>query len=320
MSFTALYSLGEESPLRIQLIAGADPYSLDLAGLLQPLRLAAAKVGPQRLELSVTALEQVLQDGAQERPYHHVSLLVAEHERLPQSVEARRRLLDCCQHAQVWGAVGGAVLWLAQCNELQGVRTALSWHLYPELTEVAEGAVLTPRLFELDGNRLTCCGGSASIDFGLALVEAFCGATVQAEVQELMCLDRVRGAEARQRLALRARFGQLQPKLAEAVTLMEANLEEPLTTDDIANLVGISRRQLERQFKQFLGSVPSRYYLELRLQKARQLLLSSHHSIVQVGLICGFSSSSHFSTAYGALFGLTPRDERQRKLAPEMDD
>jgi AraC-like DNA-binding protein len=85
----------------------------------------------------------------------------------------------------------------------------------------------------------------------------------------------VRGQEERQRVALQARFGALQPKLTEAVTLMEANIEEPLSTDDIANLVGLSRRQLERLFKQYLGSLPSRYYLELRLQRARQLLLET---------------------------------------------
>ncbi len=97
--------------------------------------------------------------------------------------------------------------------------------------------------------------------------------------------------------------------------LMEANLEEPLSTDDIASLVGMSRRQLERLFKQFLNRQPSRYYLELRLARSRQLLQGTHHSIVQVGLMCGFSSGSHFSTAFGALFGNTPRQERQRKLA-----
>ena len=70
--------------------------------------------------------------------------------------------------------------------------------------------------------------------------------------------------------------------------------------------------------EQFLGIVPSRYYLELRLQKARQLVQQSNHSIVQVGLICGFSSSSHFSTAYSALFGRAPRDERQKMLARQM--
>jgi transcriptional regulator GlxA family with amidase domain len=91
----------------------------------------------------------------------------------------------------------------------------------------------------------------------------------------------------------------LQPKLSEAVTLMEANIEEPLSTDDIAGLVGLSRRQLERLFKQYLDSLPSRYYLELRLQRARRLLLDTNYSIVQVGLMCGFSSGSHFSTARG---------------------
>jgi transcriptional regulator GlxA family with amidase domain len=116
-------------------------------------------------------------------------------------------------------------------------------------------------------------------------------------------------------VALQARFGALQPKLSEAVALMEANIEEPLSTDEIAQLAGISRRQLERLFKQYLGSLPSRYYLELRLRRARQLLLDTNHSIVQVGLMCGFSSGSHFSTAFGALFGNTPREERQRKLA-----
>ena len=84
---------------------------------------------------------------------------------------------------------------------------------------------------------------------------------------------------------------------------------------EIAQLAGVSRRQLERLFKQYLGSLPSRYYLELRLQRARQLLRDTNHSIVQVGLMCGFSSGSHFSTAFGALFGKTPREERQRKLA-----
>jgi transcriptional regulator GlxA family with amidase domain len=196
----------------------------------------------------------------------------------------------------------------------------LPWDLYPEVNDAAEQALLTPRLFECDGGRLTCCGGSASLDFGLTLVAAICGPALQAQVKEALCVERVRGPDERQRLALQARFGERQPKLAEAVALMEANIEEPLSTDEIAQLVGISRRQLERQFKQYLGSVPSRYYMELRLQKARALLLHSHHSIVQVGLICGFASSSHFATAYGSLFGLAPRDERQRKLSPDMGE
>ena len=96
---------------------------------------------------------------------------------------------------------------------------------------------------------------------------------------------------------------------------MEANFEEPLPTEDIARLVGVSRRQLERLFKQHLDSLPSRYYLEMRLARARQLLRETSQSILQIGLSCGFSSGPHFSSAYRGHFGITPRDERTRRLA-----
>lgn len=315
MPFSALSSLAREAPLRIRLIDAADAMSLALAGLATPLREAARALGPERLVVDVIDLDQL---DAAAGPHYQITLLVADGQRLPLAPHACRRLLDHCQRSPVWGAVGHAVLWLARLGEMRGVRTALPWTLYPELNDLAEEAVLTPRLFELDGHRLSCCGGSATIDFALTLVDALWGPDLQARIRETMCVERVRGPAERQRQALQARFGELQPKLAEAVALMEANIEEPLSADELANLVGLSRRQLERQFKQYLGTAPSRYYLELRLERARQLLLHSHHSIVQVGLICGFTSSSHFSTAYGTVFGIAPRDERQRKLAPDM--
>jgi transcriptional regulator GlxA family with amidase domain len=227
-----------------------------------------------------------------------------------------RALVERCRAAPFWGGVGAGVLWLAEAGALNGVRTAFPWSLYADADSRADQAIFTPHLYEIDGNRLTCCGGAASVDFALTLIDIIFGSSVQAPVKELLCVDRVRGREERQRVALQARFGTLQPKLTEAVTLMEANLEEPLSTDEIAQLAGVSRRQLERLFKQYLGSLPSRYYLELRLNRARQLLLDTNYSIVQVGLMCGFSSGSHFSTAFGALFGNTPREERQRRLAP----
>jgi len=302
-----LARLAQEKPLRILLINAGEAESLTWSGLVQPLRLAARALGEGALQLDSV-------DAAQLPPpsSYHLALLVAdEGQPAPPSVRA---LVERCRAADVWGGVGAAVLWLADAGAMDGARTALPWALYPDVGERADRAVMTPHLFEIDGARLSCCGGAASIDFSLTLVELLFGAALQAQLKEALCIDRVRDREERQRVALQARFGQLQPKLSEAVTLMEANIEEPLSTDDIANLVGLSRRQLERLFKQYLGSLPSRYYLELRLQRARQLLQGTHHSIVQVGLMCGFSSGSHFSTAFGALFGNTPREERQRRM------
>lgn len=311
MQAADLSLLAQETPLRILLVNAGAPDALTWSGLVQPLRLAAKLLGPERLHVDLRSPDKFV-DGAQR--HWHLVLLVADESEAALRPANLRNLIECCRSAPFWGGVGAAVLWLADAGVLHGVRSALPWALYPDVTGLSEQAVLTPHLYECDARRLTCCGGAASIDFAVTLIEQLFGATVQAQVKETLCIDRVRGPDERQRVALQARFGVLQPKLSEAVALMEANIEEPLSTDEIAHLSGISRRQLERLFKQYLGSLPSRYYLELRLRRARQLLLDTNHSIVQVGLMCGFSSGSHFSTAFGALFGNTPREERQRKL------
>ncbi|WP_228894037.1 GlxA family transcriptional regulator [Pseudoduganella aquatica] len=310
MPFSNLSRLSREQPLRMLLVLAGEADTLTWAGLVQPLRLAARSVGV-RFELDIRSPQQV----AEAPPGGwHVALLVADEQQAESPPAQLRLVAERLRSAPYWGGVGAGVLWLAEAGMMGGVRIALPWALYADTEGITERAILTPHLFEIDGPHLSCCGGSASADFALTLIDALYGANVQAEVKEALCIDRVRSHEERQRVALQARFGALQPKLSEAVTLMEANIEEPLSTDDIANLVGLSRRQLERLFKQYLGSLPSRYYLELRLQRARQLLLETNSSIVQVGLMCGFSSGSHFSTAFGTLFGNTPREERQRKL------
>jgi transcriptional regulator GlxA family with amidase domain len=311
MTQLELSRLAQEAPLRVLLVHAGEPDSLTWSGLVQPLRLAAKLLGPERLHVDVRSPDKFTAD---QRLWHLV-LLVADEAEAALRPANLRTVVARCRAAPCWGGVGAGVLWLAEAGALNGARAALPWSLYPDVDMRADQALLSPHLYEIDGARITSCGGAASIDFALTLVDLLFGATVQAQVKEILCVDRVRGPDERQRVALQARFGVLQPKLTEAVTLMEANIEEPLSTDDIAQLAGVSRRQLERLFKQYLGSLPSRYYLELRLQRARQLLRDTNHSIVQVGLMCGFSSGSHFSTAFGALFGNTPREERQRKLS-----
>ncbi len=254
---------------------------MGFVGLFQVLRLAAAELGEERLQLDVVQAHQLPAQAA------HLVLLVADRS-IP--TEQSSALLAQCRQAGLYGAVGAVVDWLKERGDVKGDAN----HLY-----------------DLGHNPLTCCGGAAAIDFALALVQALFGDTLQATIMEALCVTQVRAAD-EPRPQARSRF---QPALAEALRLMETHIEEPLNSDDIANLAGISRRQLERLFKQHLGNMPARYYLELRLQKGRSLLLESHHSIVQVGLMCGFSSGAHFSTAYGALFGITPRAERQKKLA-----
>jgi transcriptional regulator GlxA family with amidase domain len=105
--------------------------------------------------------------------------------------------------------------------------------------------------------------------------------------------------------------GLFHENLIEAAALMEANLEEPLSLDEIAHLVGVSRRQIERLFKRYVGEVPTKYYLDMRLRRARGLLLQTSMSIMEVAVACGFQSPPHFSKCYRDLFGHTPSAERR---------
>jgi transcriptional regulator GlxA family with amidase domain len=125
----------------------------------------------------------------------------------------------------------------------------------------------------------------------------------------------LRGGEERQRIPFVTAPGERNPRLNDALQLMEANIEDPLATDEIAGLVGISRRQLERLFRQYLGAMPSKYYLNLRLAKARTQLQRTSKSVVQISLASGFASAAHFSNAYRDRFGVTPREERRNWIA-----
>lgn len=200
---------------------------------------------------------------------------------------------------------------LARSGLLDDYKATIHWENLASAREEFPRVNFTQDLFQLDRDRFTCAGGTASIDMMLGLIRRDFGNELSCKISEILICDRVRGNNDRQRTPLRMHLGTSQPKLTEAVTLMEANIEEPMSLDELSGYVGISRRQLERLFKKYLNCVPTRYYLELRLTRARQLLLQTNKSIVDVALACGFISSPHFSKCYRDFFGIPPRDERR---------
>lgn len=199
---------------------------------------------------------------------------------------------------------------LARAGLLNGRRAAIHWENLPGFSEAFPEVEATSDLFEIDHDRYTCCGGTAALDMMLHLIAERHGPALAAKVSEQCMLDRVRGPHDRQRLPLRERLGIHHPKLIAAVELMEANVEEPLGQGEIANLVGVSRRQLERLFARHLGRTPAQYYLKTRLARARHLLYQTEMPVMDVALACGFVSPSHFATCYRQLYGRTPRTER----------
>ncbi|MBA1187524.1 GlxA family transcriptional regulator [Pseudomonas entomophila] len=218
------------------------------------------------------------------------------------------------------GGLSAGVYPLASLGLLDGYRAAVHWRWQDDFAERFPKVIATSHLFDWDRDRLTACGGLSVVDLMLAVLARDHGAELAGAVSEELVVERIREGGERQRIPLQNRLGSSHPKLTQAVVLMEANIEEPLTTDEIAQHVCVSRRQLERIFKQYLNRVPSQYYLELRLNKARQMLLQTSKSIIQIGLSCGFSSGPHFSSAYRNFFGATPREDRnQRRSASPFE-
>lgn len=209
--------------------------------------------------------------------------------------------------------VGGlctAAYLLAAAGLLKGKRCAIHWENLPGFSEKFPTADVYADLYEKDGNIWTCAGGTAALDMMLSLIGEDHDDDLVNRVCEQALTDRVRNPHDRQRLPLRARLGVQNAKVLSIIEFMEANIAEPLPLVDIARYVGLSRRQIERLFHQHMGRSPARYYLEIRLDRARHLLMQSTIPVVDVAIACGFVSASHFSKCYREMYGKSPLQER----------
>lgn len=225
-----------------------------------------------------------------------------------------RELLRLAERRKVriGGLCTGAWL-LAQAGLLDGKECAIHWEMLAKFQETFPEADVHADLFEVDDGIYTCAGGTASLDMMLHIIGADHDDALVNAICEQCLTDRVRNPHDRQRLPLRARLGVHNTKLLFAIELMESNIGDPLPMEKIAEITGLSRRQIERLFTLNLGRSPARYYLEVRLERARHLLIQTSMPVIEVAVASGFVSASHFSRCYRDLYGRSPQNERQQR-------
>ena len=211
----------------------------------------------------------------------------------------------CC----LGGIDTGAFL-LAATGLLKHERVALHWESLPAFRERFPGIDTTDELYELGERRFSCAGGAAAMDMALEVIARRHGAKLAIDVSEQLIHDRIRTRSDQQRMALVKRLGTHNRRVVEAVALMEQNLEEPLPLDEIASQVEVSVRQLQRLFEQELNVTPRQWYLQLRVKRAQRLLAETDLAVLEVGVACGFSSSSSFARTFRAHYGYSPRQVR----------
>ena len=221
----------------------------------------------------------------------------------------RRKLRASATAGAVLGGLWNGAFFLADAQLLDGFECAFHPEGRAMMAEVFPKVSVTKRPYVVDRNRFSCAGANSSLRMMLELIRQTGGQAVVGAIEEVLRCD-----ESGNATDLPPVFVESDPTLPQslklAMELMVQNIEEPLTIDELADCIKISKRQLERRFCRFLGATPTRYYLELRLTRARQLLQQTNRSVTEISVATGFISTPHFQRRFRDFFGVPPGSYR----------
>ncbi|MHC8326365.1 GlxA family transcriptional regulator [Pseudomonas sp. LB1P83] len=195
---------------------------------------------------------------------------------------------------------------LGKAGLLDGYRCAIHPEHRPALADFCKATQVSSEPYIIDRDRLTASSPSGAFHMALDWIKGLYGKALVEGIEDILAFE-----ESRYRRIKPTENVCVSAPLREVVKLMDANLEEPLELEQLAVYAGRSRRQLERLFKEQLGTTPQRYYMELRITEARRLLQHTELSQVDVLVACGFVSPSHFSKCYSSYFGYRPSKEKR---------
>jgi transcriptional regulator GlxA family with amidase domain len=210
------------------------------------------------------------------------------------------------------GSLSTGTYLLARSGLLKGYRCTIHWENRPAFREDFPDLNCTTKLYEIDRDRLTCSGGTAAMDMMLHLIASRHGNELARGVANQFHHERIRDEKEDQRGGRLESLFTLPSKLRAAIDIMRIRIETPLTLPQIARKVGLSPRQLERLFIHHLRISPLRHYMLLRVERARELLLYSDRSILEIAVSAGFTSTSHLASWYRRIFGVSPSELRGR--------
>lgn len=209
------------------------------------------------------------------------------------------------------GSLSAGAFQLARAGLLDGYRCTVHWEFQPAFEEAFPEIDCTSGLYVIDRDRWTGSGGITGLDMMLHMIERDHGGELSRAVGNQFQVDRIRNAAIHQRPGQLDRIDSMPSVLQKAINVMMANIENPLKMEEIANLAGLNLRRMERLFKSQLAEAPAQFYRGLRLERARELLMHTELSTLEIGFLTGFSSSSHFAMAYTRKFGVRPTDTRR---------
>ena len=217
---------------------------------------------------------------------------------------------------KIYSVEQGAYL-LARAGLLNNRKATTHWSYIAGFQEQFPDIDIEEHLFT-EAGQITCCSGStAGIDLMLRVIRGHHGEALAGEISNQVMHHPVRSGKDPQRKSLGRGLERLGPDVRAAIEIIEANISDPLSVPEIARQVGLSQRQLERQFNKSVGCSIVQFGLLLRLQHARVLLISTDLGVREIATASGFNSLSHFAQAFKKYFNRRPSANRQ--AWPEQD-
>lgn len=221
----------------------------------------------------------------------------------------RRKLRHVASLGATMGGLWNGAFFLADAQLMDGVECAFHPDGRAMMQDVFPNVLVSRRTHIIDRNRITCAGASSSLRMMLGFITQHKGVSLTQAVEEILGCDQSAEVSGISTVTLDC-DPTLPQTLKLALELMQKNIEEPLSIDELAGWLNISKRQLERRFCRFVGATPTRYYLELRLTRARQLILQSNRPITDIAIATGFCSFANFHRRFRDFFGVAPSNYR----------
>lgn len=229
----------------------------------------------------------------------------------------RTELRNAAKRQAILGGLDTGAFILAHAGLLEGYTATVHYEHIDAFQELFQNTGLSEALWVIDRRRVTCCGGAASLDLALYLIQQSHGSALANAAARYVFAPPVRDHGALQYPEDAEPLGNSVPtSVRAAIQVMEANLETPLSIADVCRHVGLSHRQLDRLFAQCVRKTPALYYRDIRLDRARGLVTQTDLSMSEIAFASGFSSQVHFSRAYKERFGLPPSKDRVQGRIP----
>lgn len=321
---------GRSGPIRVSICLVPGFSLTGVASTVEPLRIANRVTGREAFTWSLVsvdgapaeassgivlsvdrgldaALKAIVRD--EERPDFAfvVAGLDVEKRRYPLLLRWLKALAK--RKVMIGGISTGAHI-LAEAGLLEGHRCTMHWENIPAFTERFPGIEVRQDLCVIDGNLLTCAGGTSAIDMMLHVIASNLDQVTAARVAEQLIMPAVRPLDQHQRGNVGLGLRRTDPRLSAAVRRMEESIAQRVGVPEIARALGLSRRQLERLFERDLGMTPARYLRELRLERSRHLLQQTRMPVIEIAMACGFASAAHFSRSFRRRYGTSPKAAR----------